>query len=67
MASVVQSVERWFRDPGSRVQFPAGGLGVTFFETAPSWVSKMYIFLTTSVNAKYYLNIIFKTWHLNPN
>ena len=26
-ASVGQSVERWSRDPGSRVRFPAGGLG----------------------------------------
>ena len=34
-ASVSQSVERWSRDPGSRVQFPAGGLGVAFFATGP--------------------------------
>ena len=40
-ASVAQSVERWPRDPGSRVQFafkPAGGLGVAFFATG--WVLK---------------------------
>ena len=40
MASVAQSVERWSRDPGSRVQFPAGGLGVAFFATGPGWVLK---------------------------
>ena len=44
-ASVAQSVERWSRDPGSWVQFPAGGLGVAFFVTGPGWVLKMYIFL----------------------
>ena len=33
--SVAQSVERWSRDPGSWVQFPAGG-----------WLLEMYIFLT---------------------
>ena len=33
MASVAQSVERWSRDPWSRVQFPVGGLGVAFFST----------------------------------
>ena len=33
--SVAQSVERWSRDPGSQVQFPAGGLGVAFFATCP--------------------------------
>ena len=37
-ASVAQSVERWSSDPGSRVQFPAGGLGVAFFATGPGWV-----------------------------
>ena len=51
-ASVAQSVERWSKDPGvttnpgiwfgSRVQFPAGGLGVAFFATG----LKMYIFVT---------------------
>ena len=40
MASVAQSVERWSRDPGSRVQFPAGDLGVAFFETGPGCVLK---------------------------
>ena len=44
--SVAQSVERWTRDPDSRVQFPAGGLGVAFFATGPDWGFKMYIFLT---------------------
>ena len=39
-ASVAQSVERWSRDPGSRVQFPTGGLGVAFFATGPGWVLK---------------------------
>ena len=28
MGSVAQLVEHWSRDPGSWVQFPAGGLGV---------------------------------------
>ena len=37
-ASVVQSVERWSRDPGSLVQFQAGGLGVAFFATGSSCV-----------------------------
>ena len=37
-ASVAQSVERWSRDPVSRVQFPAGGLGVSFFVTGSGWV-----------------------------
>ena len=35
-----------YRDPGSRVQFPAGGLGVAFFATGPRLGLKMYIFLT---------------------
>ena len=35
-ASVSQSVERWSRDLGSQVQFPAGGLGVAFFANGPS-------------------------------
>ena len=35
-ASVAQSVEHWSRDPGSRVQFPAGGLEVAFFATGPA-------------------------------
>ena len=34
-ASVAQSVKCWSRDPGSRVQFPAGGLGVAFSATSP--------------------------------
>ena len=29
-----------FRDPGSRVQFPAGGLGVAFFASGSGRVSK---------------------------
>ena len=45
-ASVAQSVEHWSRDPGSRVQFPAGGLGVAFFATGPGLGLIMYIFLT---------------------
>ena len=46
-ASVAQSVEHWSRDPGSRVEFPAGGLGVAFFVTPWSRLGlKMYIFLT---------------------
>ena len=36
--SVAQSVERWSRDAVSRVQFPAGSLGVAFFATGPGWV-----------------------------
>ena len=43
MASVAQSVERWSRDPGSRVQFPAGGLGVAFFATGPGWLYNVYL------------------------
>ena len=43
-ASVAQSVERWSRDPGSRVQFIAGGLGVAFFVTGPGWVLKWISF-----------------------
>ena len=44
-ASVAQSVERWSRDPESRVQFPAGGgLGVAVFATGPSWVLKYISF-----------------------
>ena len=31
---------------GSRAQFPAGGLGVTFFATGPGLGLKMSIFLT---------------------
>ena len=34
-AMTSRSVERWSRDPGSRVQFPAGSLGVAFFTTGP--------------------------------
>ena len=45
-ASVAQSVEHWSRDPGSRVQFQAGGLGVAFFATGPGLGLIMYIFLT---------------------
>ena len=37
MASVAQSAERWSRDPGLRVQFSAGGLGVALFATGPCW------------------------------
>ena len=43
-ASVAQSVEHWSRDPGLRVQFPAGGLGVAFFATGPGWVLKCISF-----------------------
>ena len=46
-ASVAQSVERWFRDPESRVQFPGGGLGVAFFATGPGWVLKCISFFLT--------------------
>ena len=41
-ASVAQSVERWSRDPGSRVGFPTGGL--EFFATGPGWVLKWISF-----------------------
>ena len=34
------------REPGSRAQFPAGGLGVAFFATGPGCGLKVYIFLT---------------------
>ena len=37
-------IERWSRDPGSRVQFSAGGLGVVIFATCPSWVLKWISF-----------------------
>ena len=43
-ASVAQLVERWSRDPGSRVQFPAGGLGFAFFTTGPGYVYKCISF-----------------------
>ena len=47
-ASVAQSVERWSRDPGSRVQLlnsvPHGGLGVAFLATGPGWVLKCIYF-----------------------
>ena len=35
---VARSVESLSRDPVSRVQFPAGGLGDAFFATGPVWV-----------------------------
>ena len=43
-ASVAQLVERWSRDPGLRLRFPAGGLGVAFFATGPGWVLKCISF-----------------------
>ena len=43
-ASVAQLVERWSRDPGSRVKFPARGFGVAFFTTGPRWVLKCISF-----------------------
>ena len=43
-ASVAQSVERWSRDSGSRVRFPAGGFGVAFFATGSCWVLKCLSF-----------------------
>ena len=43
-ASVAQSVDGWSRDPGSRVQFPAGGLGVAFFVSGPGLVLKCISF-----------------------
>ena len=46
---VPQPVERWSRDPGSRFQFPVGGLGVAFSATHGYWSRfglKMYISLT---------------------
>ena len=54
MASVAQSVECWSRDPGSRVQFPAEGLGVVFFTTGPGWVLNVYLFDT-----RIYLTLIY--------
>ena len=44
MASVAQSVEHWSRNPGSRVQLPARGLGVAFVVTGPGWVLKCIYF-----------------------
>ena len=42
------------RDSGSRVQFPAGGLGVAFFATGTGWVlnciSSIIIYVTSSLN-----------------
>ena len=43
-ASVAQSVERRSRDPGSRVQFLAGGLGVAFFATGAGWILRCISF-----------------------
>ena len=43
-ASVVQSAERWSRDLGSRVRYPAGGIGVAFFATGLGWVLKCIYF-----------------------
>ena len=43
-ASVAQSVERLSRDPGSRLRFPAAGIGVAFFTTCPGWVVKCISF-----------------------
>ena len=50
-ASVAQSVERWSRDPGSRVRFPAGGLAVAFFATGPGWVLKCISFQHSKVKS----------------
>ena len=47
-ASVAQSVERWPKDLRSRVQFPAGGLGVAFF--ANVYLSDTRIYLTLKNN-----------------
>ena len=46
-AIVAQLVERWFRDPGSRVVFTVGGLftvGVSFFPPGPGCVFKCISF-----------------------
>ena len=53
-ASVAQSIECWSRDWGSRVQFPAGDLGVSFFATGPSWVLKCMFFWQS--NLPYFKN-----------
>ena len=60
-ASVAQSVERWSRDPGSRVQFPAGGLGVACFPTGPSWVLKCTVYLSDRLVKKTRLRLVFST------
>ena len=52
-ASVAKSVERWSRDPGSRVQFPARGLGVAFFVTGSRLGLKMYIFPSLKFTTPY--------------
>ena len=44
LLQLMQLVERWSRDAGSRVQFPAGGFGVAFFATGPGWVLKCIFF-----------------------
>ena len=47
-ASAAQSVERWSRDPGLRVQFAAfGGLGGAFFAIGPGMDLKMHIIFLT--------------------
>ena len=58
-ASVAKSVERWSRDPGSRVQFPARGLGVAFFATGPGWVLKctVYILIQYLSDTRIYLTL----------
>ena len=55
---VAQSVEHWSRDPGSRVQFPAGGFGFAFFATGPGWVLKC-VFLWHSNLPTSNLNILY--------
>ena len=45
-ASVAQSVERWSRDPGSRLEFPAGRPWSCIFRNWSRLGLKMYIFLT---------------------
>ena len=38
--------ECWSRDPGSQVQFPAGGFGVAFFASGTSWILNVCLFDT---------------------
>ena len=38
--------EHWSRDPGSRVQFPAGTFGVAFFASCTSWILNVCLFGT---------------------
>ena len=70
LVNLYSEIERWSRDPGSRVQFPAGGLGVAFFATCPGWVLKLYLFDTRiylTLNYLVYIYIILHPSSLSHN